>query len=133
MFGYHALEPAAFSWTASEVVKDLDDRPHLLVKLEITGPYFPERAAEPFARVVRPDGRSITCWFADVSDDQRRLKAYFTSEVPPSGTIEFGYGQKVLGRLPADFDRTRVRALDRDRLPRHVVVAREAHVRERPR
>jgi hypothetical protein len=54
MLFYRVPQPSEFSWQSREVIKELSDKPHLLVSIEITGPYFPHRAPEPFVS-VRPD------------------------------------------------------------------------------
>ena len=109
-------------WHAREVVKELNDRPHLLVRLEITGPHFPHRAAEPFVRILEGERVVARSWFADISDDGRRLLGYFAVDVPRGDTVEFGYGAEVLGRMRATFDAAdMVRRLERERLPKGVV------------
>jgi hypothetical protein len=81
-------------------------------------------------RVARPDGRSFPSWFATVGDDGR-LTGYFTCRLPQTGAVEFGFGTTVVARLPREFDRDLVQALDRDRLPARLVVAREERVAAR--
>ena len=36
---------------AREVVRVLDNQPHLLVRMEISGEYFPHRAPHPFVMI----------------------------------------------------------------------------------
>ncbi len=110
------------SLRAEEVVREIDDRPHLLVRIEISGAHFPHRAAEPFVKIVTSDGAAAASWFAGVSDDNRRLMGYFPSDLPPQGTVEFGYANEVLGRLAVKFEAKAVSRLDRKRLPKDVVV-----------
>ena len=128
---YVMQQPSNLEWEAREVVRELNKRPHLLVSIEIKGTYFPHRSAPPFARIVQPDGRTKRSWFVDVSDDNLSLKAYFTLDMPESGKIEFGYGDMVIGAVPLNFDRTKVRVLDRARLPKDIVLTTEDHVVER--
>jgi hypothetical protein len=112
---------SALTWRAQEVVREVDDQPHLLARIEIEGDYFPHRAAEPFVRILDGDQVVMTSWFADVSDDNRRLTGYFPVDLPPRGTVEFGYGHQVMGRIPLGFDADAVIRLDRQRLPGTVV------------
>lgn len=103
-------------WRAKEVVRDLDDRPHLLTRLTLEGGGFPQRSAEPYVRVGRTRSR-----FVLIDEDGQVAHAYFDRPLPAEGVVEFGYGQQPFHRFPA-FDRTRVAGLDRDRLPAATVL-----------
>jgi hypothetical protein len=118
------------SWQAREVVKEIDDRPHLVARVEIAGTYFPHRAPEPFVRIVRGDQEVIESWFADISDDNRKLIGYFPVDVPLRGIAEFGYGQEVMGRIElAEGPQAEgVQRLDRQRLPDDLVVVSAEHL-----
>lgn len=109
------------SWRAEEVIKKIDERPHLVVRVEISGTYFPHRATEPFARIVTEKGQIVSNWYANVADDNTRLVSYFPTDLPGRGTIEFGYGGKLMGKIPLAFDFQAVKQLDRKRLPKEVV------------
>ena len=126
MSTFHPLPE--LTWRADEVVREIDDRPHLLARVEISGTYFPQRAAEPFVRVVVGRRRAVESWFAEVSDDNQHLRGYFPVDLPRRGAIEFGYGHRVMGRLPGRFDAGAVTRLDRHRLPRDVVVVSARYV-----
>lgn len=95
-----------------QVVRDLDERPHLLERLELTGTYFPQRAEEPFVTVG--DRRSR---FVEITDDGRTAYAYFDRPVPERGRIQFGYGEEPLLRLRSAVDPADIIRLDPDRLP----------------
>ncbi len=106
---------------AREVVREIDKRPHLLVRIEISGGYFPHRALEPFIRII--SGKKVEeSWFADVTEDNRGLAGYFATDLPRQGTLEFGYGSEVLGRLKLKFASNKVARLDRKRLPQDLVI-----------
>jgi hypothetical protein len=110
------------SFTAREVVKELDRKPHLLVAVDIEGTHFPARDAPPFARLVLDGGATeFLCWFAEVSEDGRRLRAYFPVDLPDHGVIEYGYGNRIFGRLPLSLDTSKLSRLDARRLPQAVV------------
>jgi hypothetical protein len=113
---------AELSWGAREVVREIDDLPHLLVRVDVRGPYFPHRAREASVRIVADKGQDMTCWFADIADDGRRLLGYFPTDLPDRGVVEFGYGSETIGSLPVEFDARAVTRLDRDRLPEDLVV-----------
>lgn len=108
-------------WRAQEVIKELDDRPHLLVRIEIIGPYFPHRAPEPFVRILSGERIVAESWFAKVSEDNRKLLAYFPTDVPQGEIIEFGYGSDVMGRIRAGFESGMVKRLEREQLPAEAV------------
>ena len=106
-----------------EVVLDLDDRPHLLVEVVVTGMYFPHRAPMPFVNII-PSGdenKMLPCWWADVADDNLALLGYFPVDLPEQGVVEFGYGATVMGRVSLPFERRKVKMLDRKKLPDNIV------------
>jgi hypothetical protein len=126
-----AQAPSEYSWLAREVIQEIDSKPHLLVAVEISGPYFPQRALTPFAQILPSEGKPISSWFARISDDNRKLTAYFPVDVPESGTIEFGYGHQPIGRVASRFEGRRVERLERNLMPADVVLTREEHMKER--
>jgi len=127
---YYAIDSQKkLSWQAKEVVKELDDKPHLLLRVEIRGMYFPHLAAEPFVRIVVSDRQAVTSWFADVLDDGRSLWAYFPEDLPEGGAIEIGYGARVMGRIRRRFAAKEVKRLDRKKLPRGLVVVDSAFLK----
>lgn len=120
-------------WRAREVVKDLDDRPHLLVRVEIAGPHFPHRAVDPRVRILRGEQVVAESWFAQVSEDNRRILAYFPTDVPEGDVIEFGYEDDVMGRIRADFGSGLVQRLERGRLPKETVEVSTPYLKARRR
>jgi hypothetical protein len=107
------------SWKAKEVVKEIDNHPHLLVRIDITGTYFPHRAATPFIRIVH-DKKIILSIFAQVSGDNRKFMGYFQTDLPKQGTIEFGFGARVMGRITPKLESKVVKRLDQKRLTKDV-------------
>ena len=90
-------QPVQVTWQAQEVVRVIDDRPHLLLRITLTGTTFPQRAAAPFVRVVV--GESVTLsWSTTISDDLRELHGYFPTDLPLEGIVDYGYGSRVFGR-----------------------------------
>ena len=118
-------------WRASEIVRELDDRPHLLLQIEVSGGSFPHMNAEAFVRLLR-DRDSVQSWFADVADDNTTISGYFPVDLDPvEGIIEYGYGDRVFGRIAGLLGRGKVELLDRERLPRRVVVVTEEFIRQK--
>jgi hypothetical protein len=119
------------TWDASEVVHELDDRPHLLLRIRLEGRAFPQLDAQPFVRVL---GRraSAESWFARVAEDQTSLSGYFAVDgLRSAGMIEWGYGSSVWGRLAGRFDPRATRRLDRSRLPQDLVLATERFIQRK--
>ena len=123
---YRMRKTPEYTAHGKEVVKVLDDRPHLLVRLEVKGTYFPNRAAHPFVMIQldQPSGRQeyYKDLFTQVSPDNRKLIGYLPVNVPQNGTIVFGYGDEIWGALPHDFSPEDLIRLDRKRLPKNLVV-----------
>jgi hypothetical protein len=118
-------------WRADEVLYELDDRDHLLTRIQIVGGSFPHMDAEPFVRVKgwRDSARS---WFVDIAEDSTTMSAYFPVDaIPSDGVIEYGYGNRLFGRLARRFSARAVERLDRERLPRTVVVVTSNVLRRR--
>jgi hypothetical protein len=108
------------TWTAQEVVREVDHRAHLLVRITVRGGTFPHRAMGPFMRIVA--GRTVVFpWFTEISGDSGALAGYFAVDLPGEGVIEYGYPGQPPRRVPALFTPEPVQRLDRARLPRDVV------------
>jgi len=122
-----------FSWQATEVLKQIDERPHLVVRILISGSHFPHRAALPFVRIVTETKQVVNNWFAEVADDNRGLVGYFPTDLPKEGIIEFGYGGKLLGRVRVGFESKIVKRLERTRLPKEMVEVSTAYLKAKHR
>jgi hypothetical protein len=109
---------------AKEVVKVLNDRPHLLVRVEVSGEYFPHRAAEPFIRIKVENGEYFNDLFADISPNNQRILGYLPVNVPACGIIEFGYGAEIWGIVPTEFTAESVMRLKREKLPKDLIVTK---------
>ena len=119
-------------WQAQEVIRELDNRPHLLVRISIRGGYFVHRAAEPFIRIVSR-GKVVQSWFAEVSEDNSSLSGYFPTDVPAGGIVEYGYGSQVQGRLEMKFTSKSVDRLDPRKLPKETIVVSQKFLQSRNR
>jgi hypothetical protein len=110
----YPIESDRLNWEARQVLRDLNQEPHLLIRVKLGGTYFPQRALEPFAVVGKVRSR-----FVEIADDGLSARAYFGEPLPEGGRIEFGYGEQILLRFPGAFDPGVVECLDPERLPEH--------------
>ena len=106
------IESERLHWEARQVVRDLNNEPHLLMRVKLSGTFFPQRSEEPFVRVG-----DIRSRFAEISDDGQSVRGYFDRPLAPRGVVEFGYGNDVILRVRSRFSPDGVRMLDPKRLP----------------
>jgi hypothetical protein len=98
-------------WIAREVIIDLFEQPHLMLRLTITGAHFPHRALEAYVTVG-----DVRSHFVRISPDGLRADAYFDVDTVPDGEIRMGHGHEVELIVPERFSTRRVQRLDRSRL-----------------
>lgn len=106
------IESERLHLEARQVVLDLYEKPHLLIRLKLTGTYFPHRALEPFVMVGKVRSR-----FVEIVGDGLIANAYFDEPLSRGGRVEFGYGREVMLRFPRVLDSDTVELLDPKRLP----------------
>lgn len=129
MFAFHAERPDDLRWEVREIVRELDHRPHLLTRVEVTGRPFPIVDRPPFMRLI--DGESTArAWFVDVVEDGSAVRGYFAVGTEVRGTLEFGVGNDIVGRVDIE-GRSEIPHLDRERLPRNLVVVTPDFLAER--
>ena len=109
-----------FRWSVKEVVRDLYGTPHLFLRIVLEGPAFPQRAGRPFVRVGGVESR-----FVRIDPDGRFALGYFDRPPTEGGTMEFGYGRRVLFRFPRPYRGERALRLDRARLPEGIRIPEE--------
>jgi hypothetical protein len=85
---------AALSWEAKEVVRDLNGRPHLFVRLTLRGFRPDERALEPIVRVGNRVARITRSGLPEPV-----LYAYFDEALPEGEPIDFGFESSGVRRL----------------------------------
>jgi hypothetical protein len=99
-----------------EVVHELHERPHLLVRARLTGWHFPHRAEEPFLLVGDVVSRLVR-----IAPDGLTADAFFDRPLPHVHIVSFGYGRTIAWDFALHVDMERVERLDRARLPEGVV------------
>jgi len=116
---------------AKEVVRILDDLPHLLMRIEVRGEHFPDRAPHPFVMIKVGREEYYKDLFTEVSPDNQKLLGYLPVNMPSKGVIVFGYGDEIWGTVPGDFDTTSAARLDRNKLPKNIVIVDDNFLRRR--
>lgn len=95
-----------------EVVRDVHGKPHLFVRMQLTGWHFPHRAEEPFVAVGGVVSSRVLIDRAGLVAD-----AYFDQPLPAAQRISFGYGRTIGMDFDVPVDPERIPRLDRRRLP----------------
>jgi hypothetical protein len=112
----YPIEHERLKWGAKYVVKDLWGKPHLLLRLKLTGTRFQERASEPV--VIVGEARSL---FVEIAKDGLAAYAYFDQPVPSRASVEFGYGHRPLLRFAGHVTPKAIEPLDPKLLPKGTV------------
>jgi hypothetical protein len=106
-----------------EVMLELHGKPHVFMRARLTGWHFPHRAQLPFLLVG-----DVVSRFVRISPDGLTADAYFDTPLPPAKGVSFGYGNTVTWDFELDVDESRVKRLERGRLPEGVVDAFRDHI-----
>lgn len=112
----YPIEHDRLKWEAKYVIKDLWGKPHLLLRLKLTGTRFQERALEPIVTIG--EAQSL---FVEIAEDGLAACAYFDHPVPSRATVEFGYGHGPLLRFAGYVTSKAVKILDPELLPKGTV------------
>lgn len=99
-----------------EVVRDVENKPQVFIRIRLSGWHFPERAPEPFLLI----GKSVSK-FVIIGADGSTADAYF--DVKPRGAkrVSFGYGETVSWDFDVNVAFGRLARLDRAKLPKGVI------------
>jgi hypothetical protein len=128
---YRMRKLPEYKAVAREVVRELDDLPHLLVRIEVSGEYFPHRAAHPFVMIKVGEEQYFKDMFTEVSADNQKLIGYLPINIPSKGDIVFGYGDEIWGSVPSKFDTESVIRLDREKLPKRIMIVDDDYLRRK--
>jgi hypothetical protein len=99
-----------------EVLLDLHEKPHVLMRARLTGWHFQHRAEEPFMVVGEVVSRLVR-----LAPDGLTADAYFDKPLPRAKRVSFGYGRTIAWDFDLDVDPSRAPRLERDRLPKGAV------------
>jgi hypothetical protein len=79
-----------------DIIRDLNHKPHRMIKMVIKGEQFPIRDAPLFVRIVDESSREES-WLTELSASRQEIIAFFAVDINKKGAVEFGYGNEVLG------------------------------------
>jgi hypothetical protein len=99
-----------------EVVQDVFGKPHVFIRMKLTGWHFPHRSLEPFVVVGDVVSKQVI-----IDPDALAANAYFDKPLPRADRISFGYGNIISWDFDVPIDPQRLPRLVRERLPRGVV------------
>jgi hypothetical protein len=95
-----------------EVVRNVFDKPHILIRVRLTGWHFPGRALEPFLLIGKVVSRTVI-----IDNDGLGANAYFDKLFPATKRVSFGYGNVILWYFDLSIDPKNITRLERARLP----------------
>lgn len=99
-----------------EVVRDVEEKPHVFIRVRLTGWHFPERALEPFLVI----GKTLSK-FVLIDHEGTAADAYFDVGPPAAKRVSFGYGNIISWDFDVTVDPKAIDPLDRGRLPKGFV------------
>jgi hypothetical protein len=99
-----------------EVVRDQSGKPHVFIRVRLTGWNFPHRAREPFAVVGDVVSKRVA-----IDADGLGANAYFDKPLPESRNVGFGYGNVLKWEFGTPVAPSKIERLDRARLPQGIV------------
>lgn len=128
---YRIRKPPEYKVQAREVVRVLNDRPHLLVRMEVSGETFPHRAPHAFVMIKQDEEVYYQDLFTEVSPENQKLLGYLPVNIPPNGQVVFGYGDEIWGVVPGRFTPASVSRLEREKLPADLQVVDHAFMNDK--
>jgi hypothetical protein len=99
-----------------EVVQDIHGKPHLFLRVRLTGWGFPHRAQEPFLAVGDVVSRRVV-----IDRDGLAANAYFDKQLPAATRVSFGYGNTINWDFDVAIEPRSIHRLDRTRLPEKTI------------
>lgn len=99
-----------------EVVRDVFDKPHVFIRIRLTGWHFPHRALEPFAVVG-----DVVSQLVLIDRDGLAADAYFDKPLRGAKRISFGYGKVIHWDFDIPVQPKAITRLNRSRLPKETL------------
>ncbi len=103
-----------------EVVRDVAEKPHVFIRVRLSGWHFPERAPEPFLVI----GKAVSK-FVLIDPEGTAADAYFDVMPPAAARLSFGYGNIVSWDFSIKVNPAAIERLDRERLPKGIIDLKE--------
>jgi hypothetical protein len=94
-----------------EVVHDFAKKPHVFIRVRLTGWQFPQRAPEPFLVIGKAVSR-----FVLIEQGGAMADAYFDIRLPAVKRVSFGYGKVISWDFDVAVNPKQLHRLDRARL-----------------
>jgi hypothetical protein len=99
-----------------EVVREIFDKPHVLIRVRLTGWHFAHRAEEPFLAVGDAVSRRVL-----IARDGLTADAYFDKALPAAQRVSFGYGNTICWDFDIPVSPKKIARLDRALLQEGVI------------
>ena len=99
-----------------EVVRNVEEKPRVFIRVRLSGWHFPERAPEPFLVI----GNAVSK-FVLIDHEGTTADAYFDVRPPAAKRVSFGYGNIISWDFDVTVDSATIDPLDRARLPKGFV------------
>jgi hypothetical protein len=108
-------KPVHYRVDAAEILKEIGEQPHILLRIGIRGGHFPHRNAAAFAR-IQDKRKTIHALYCEIDEDELGFRAYFATDVPLSGILHVGFGNDVVAEFELERLKVEPRKLDERRI-----------------
>lgn len=112
---YIYYKPVPYQLEAAEILKEIGEQPHLLLRISMRGGYFPHRNAGAFAR-IKERQMTFDALYCEIDDDERGFRAYFATDVPLYGTLSVGFENVVTAEFDLEQLQLQPKSLDEERI-----------------
>jgi hypothetical protein len=124
---YH--KPMRYQVDAAEILKEIGEQPHMLLRISIRGGNFPHRNAPAFAR-IQDQRNTLHALYCEIDDDESGFRAYFATDIALKGILSVGFESDVvaefeLERLKLEPEKLEVRRIE---IPFHRVTLEDPGV-----
>jgi hypothetical protein len=99
-----------------EVVRDVFHRPHIFIRVRLTGWRFPGRAAEAFMLIGDVVSRKVI-----INPNGLGANGYFDKPLPRANRVSFGYGKVIRWDFDLAIRPKEIIRLDRAQLSKEIV------------
>lgn len=93
---YH--KPVHYQVEAVEILKDIGEKPHMLLRISIRGGHFPHRNAPAFARIQDKENL-FEALYCEIDYDESGFRAYFPTDIPLNGILSVGFENDIVAEF----------------------------------